>query len=182
MKTSMILNSLTGLSLMWFTAFCGPKGGNMTIMVTSPAFVSMQTVPQKYTCDGEDLSPPLSWSNVPNNAKSIVLISDDPDAPAGDWVHWVCYDIPSNIGSLPEAVPASDTLACGGRQGKTDFGKVGYGGPCPPGGTHRYFFKVYALDVMLTLPSGKTKKEIVKAIKGHVVASGELVGTYTRKR
>jgi hypothetical protein len=140
----------------------------------------MQTIPRKHTCDGEDFSPPLSWKNVPNSAKSIVLICDDPDAPAGDWVHWVCYDIPSNVASLPEAVTASDTLACGGRQGKTDFGKIGYGGPCPPNGTHRYFFKVFALDTMLNLPAGKTRKEILKAIKGHVVASGELVGTYSR--
>jgi Raf kinase inhibitor-like YbhB/YbcL family protein len=182
MKTAMVRNSMTILFLLCFATFCGPKGGSMTITVTSPAFASMQAIPGKYTCDGEDLSPPLSWSNVPGNAHSIVLICDDPDAPAGGWVHWVCYDIPSNVDSLPEAVPASDTLACGGRQGKTDFGKTGYGGPCPPGGTHRYFFKVYALDKMLNLPAGKTKKEIAKAIKGHVVASGELVGTYTRRR
>ena len=182
MKTALVRNSMTVLVLICFTTFCGPKGGSMTITVTSPAFASMQAIPRKYTCDGENLSPPLSWGKVPNSAKSIVLICDDPDAPAGDWVHWVCYDIPPAADPLPEAVPASDTLACGGRQGKTDFGKTGYGGPCPPGGTHRYFFKVYALDIMLNLPAGKTKKEILKAIKGHVVASGELVGTYTRKR
>ena len=182
MKAHIIQKIITGLFLMYITAFCGPKGGNMTITVTSPAFASMQTIPQKYTCDGEDLSPPLSWTNVPKNAHSIVLICDDPDAPAGDWVHWVCYDIPAAVDSLPEAIPYGDTLACGGKQGTSDFRKIGYGGPCHPGGTHRYFFKVYALDVMLNLPSGKTKKEIVKAIKGHVVASGELVGTYTRKR
>jgi Raf kinase inhibitor-like YbhB/YbcL family protein len=182
MKAHILQKTTAGLFLICITAFCGPKGGNMIITVTSPAFASMQAIPQKYTCDGKDMSPPLSWTNVPKNAKSIVLINDDPDAPAGDWVHWVCYDIPPTIDSLPEAVPASDTLACGGKQGKTDFGKIGYGGPCPPGGTHRYFFKVYALDIMLNLPSGKTKKEIVMAIKGHVVASGELVGTYSRKR
>jgi Raf kinase inhibitor-like YbhB/YbcL family protein len=182
MKTALVRNSMTVLVLICFTTFCDPKGGSMTITVTSPAFASMQAIPRKYTCDGEDLSPPLSWKNIPNNAKSIVLICDDPDAPAGDWVHWVCYDMPAATDSLPEAVPASDTLACGGKQGTTDFGKTGYGGPCPPGGTHRYFFKVFALDKMLNLPAGKNKKEIVRAIKGHVAAAGELVGTYTRKR
>ena len=175
-------HSVAGLLLFCIAAFCGPKGGTMSITVTSTAFGSMQPIPRKYTCDGEDVSPPLSWSNVPKNVKSIALICDDPDAPAGDWVHWVCYDIPPTVDSLSEAVPHGDILACGGKQGTTDFRKIGYGGPCPPGGTHRYFFKMYALDIMLNLPAEKTKKDILKAIKGHVLAQGELVGTYTRNR
>ena len=153
-----------------------------TIKVESPAFKNMQPIPSQYTCDGADISPPLSWSKVPAGAKSIALICDDPDAPAGTWVHWVVYDLPPATDSLPENVPKTDTLPGGGKQGKTDFGRVGWNGPCPPGGTHRYFFKVYALDITLNLPAGKTRTEIEKAMKGHVLARGELAGTYARKR
>ncbi len=154
----------------------------MGITVTSPAFEWMKAIPSKYTCDGADVSPPLAWQGVPEGARSIVLICDDPDAPAGTWVHWVCYDIPPTVDSLAENQPKADTLACGGKQGMTDFRRVGYGGPCPPGGTHRYFFKVYALDTMLNLPAGNTQTDIEKAMKGHVKAQGELVGVYSRKR
>jgi hypothetical protein len=142
----------------------------------------MQPIPSQYTCDGADLSPPLSWNGVPSAAKSLSLIADDPDAPAGTWVHWVVYDLPPAIDSLPENVPKTDTLAGGGKQGKNDFKRTGWGGPCPPGGTHRYFFKLYALDMMLNFPAGKTKSEIEKAMTGHVLAKGELAGTYKRKR
>jgi hypothetical protein len=158
------------------------QGVPMSIAVTSPAFASMAPIPQKYTCDGADISPPLQWAGIPPQAKSIVCISDDPDAPMGTWVHWVVYDIPPTIDSLGEDQPKTDTLACGARQGKTDFGKIGYGGPCPPGGTHRYFFKIYALDAMLNLASGKTKHDIEKAMKGHILSQGELIGAYSRKR
>lgn len=154
----------------------------MKIMVVSTAFEPMGRIPSKYTCDGADVSPPLAWQGVPPEAQSTVLICDDPDAPVGDWVHWVCYDIPPKVQALAENIPHGKTLACGGMQGKTDFGAVGYGGPCPPGGTHRYFFKVYALDTVLELPAGQTKKQIEKAMQGHVLASGELVGVYARRR
>jgi Raf kinase inhibitor-like YbhB/YbcL family protein len=164
------------------TTLCDHKGGPMAITVTSLAFAAMQAIPSKFTCDGENVSPPLSWSGVPGNAKSIVLIGDDPDAPAGTWVHWVCYDIPASVDTLAEGVAAAGALPFGGSQGINDFRKPGYGGPCPPGGTHRYFFKVYALDVMLNLPKGKAKKDIERAMKGHVIASGELIGTYSRRR
>jgi hypothetical protein len=157
-------------------------GGTMSITVSSPAFGSLQQIPQKYTCDGMDVSPPLSWDTVPDNARSIVLVCDDPDAPAGTWVHWVCYDIPSAVNAMAEAMPRADTLPCGGKQGKNDFGRIGWGGPCPPSGTHRYFFKVYVLDTMLDLPAGRTKKNIEKAMKGHIVGQGELVGKYSRTR
>jgi Raf kinase inhibitor-like YbhB/YbcL family protein len=153
-----------------------------TIKIQSAAFKHMQPIPSRYTCDGADVSPPLSWSNVPAAAKSLVLISDDPDAPAGTWVHWVAYDLPPANESLPENVPKCDTVPGGGKQGTTDFGRVGWGGPCPPGGTHRYFFKIYALDIMLDLPAGKTKAEIEKAMKDHILAKGELAGTYKRKK
>jgi Raf kinase inhibitor-like YbhB/YbcL family protein len=160
----------------------GEGGKKMNIVVGSPAFSSMQPIPSKYTCDGADISPAINWENIPAAAKSIVLICDDPDAPVGDWVHWVCYDIPPTVTGLPENVAKADTIALGGTQGLTDFHRIGYGGPCPPGGTHRYFFKVYALDTMLHYAAGKTKKEIEKAIKGHILAQGELVGVYSRAR
>ena len=153
-----------------------------TIKIKSAAFKHMQPIPPQYTCDGADISPPLSWSNVPPAAKSIALVADDPDAPAGTWVHWVAYGLPPAVDSLPENIPKIDTLSGGGIQGRNDFHRMGWNGPCPPGGTHRYFFKVYALDTMLNLPAGKTKQEIEKAMKGHILAKGELAGTYTRKR
>jgi len=154
----------------------------MPIALTSPAFSSMEAIPGRFTCDGPDISPPLRWIGVPSAATSLILICDDPDAPMGTWVHWVCYDIPASVDSLPEHIPAADSLPGGGMQGVNDFGKVGYGGPCPPGGTHRYFFKLYALDAPLNLPAGKSKKDIEKAMRGHLLAKGELVGTYSRKR
>jgi Raf kinase inhibitor-like YbhB/YbcL family protein len=156
------------------------KGGAMSILVESAAFKHNQPIPSKYTCDGQEVSPPVAWKNVPEKTKSIVLICDDPDAPAGTWVHWVCYDIPANVMFIPEGVPKADTLPGGGKQGTTDFRNIGYGGPCPPSGTHRYFFKVYALDSMLNLPAGKSKKDIEHAMKGHIINQGELVGTYSR--
>jgi hypothetical protein len=167
------------LSLLCVCSF--GKGGAMSICVESAAFKHNQPIPSKYTCDGQDVSPPLEWKNVPEKTKSIVLICDDPDAPAGTWVHWVCYDIPAEVTFLPEDVPKADTLPGGGKQGTTDFRSIGYGGPCPPSGMHRYFFKVYALDRMLNLQAGKTKKEIEKAMKGHIIGQGELVGTYSKK-
>lgn len=182
MNQLFLRTAAASLAFLCAMAWCSPKGGFMAISVTSRAFDSMQAIPAAYTCDGTNASPPVSWSGVPKNANSIVLICDDPDAPAGTWVHWVCYDIPPHVDSLVQAVPPSGALVCGGKQGTNDFRSIGYGGPCPPGGTHRYFFKVYALDIVLGLPAGKGKRDIEKAMKGHVMASGELVGTYSRKR
>ncbi len=169
-------------ALACYAGSAGHKGGGMSIVVSSPAFGSFQVIPPGYTCDGDNASPPLTWTGVPGGAKSIALICDDPDAPAGTWVHWVCYDIPASVTSLAESIPPAHTLPCGGRQGTNDFHKIGYGGPCPPGGTHRYFFKILALDAMLDLPSGRTKRDVERAAKGHVLATGELIGTYSRKR
>ncbi len=152
-----------------------------TITVVSTAFGQMQPIPEAYTCDGADVSPPLSWGELPAGTKSIALICDDPDAPRGTWVHWVAYDLPPTCQGLPQGVEKTGTLKGGGKQGKNDFPEIGYNGPCPPGGTHRYFFKVYALDTMLDLPPGKTKREVEKAMKGHVLGRGELTGTYSRK-
>lgn len=152
------------------------------IAVVSPAFKHMQPIPSDYTCDGADISPPLSWRNVPAAAKSVAIIVDDPDAPSGTWVHWVVYDLRPGRDSLERDIPKKDTIAGNGTQGTNDFKRIGYNGPCPPGGTHRYFFKVYALDTVLNLPAGKTKQEVEKAMKGHILAKGELVGTYTKKK
>jgi Raf kinase inhibitor-like YbhB/YbcL family protein len=150
--------------------------------VTSSAFTEPLRIPVKYTCDGENMSPPLKWSGVRQDAKSIALISDDPDAPVTTWVHWVLYGLPPDVTELAEGVPTTDVLASGARQGINDFKQVGYGGPCPsPGSPHRYFFKVYALDTEVGLDAGATKSDLLRAMKGHILAEGQLMGTYQRK-
>ncbi len=141
-----------------------------TLEVASPAFENNGFIPAKYTCQGEDINPPLVIKNIPEGTKSLVLFVDDPDAPMGTWVHWVVWNI--NItGEIKE-----DTIP--GVQGMNDFGRLDYGGPCPPSGVHRYFFKVYALDCLLDLPEGSSKKDVESAMQGHVLASGQLVGRY----
>ena len=153
----------------------------MEITITSSAFEDGGLIPAKYTCDGANISPPLQWQGVPEGTKSIALISDDPDAPMGTWVHWVLYNLPADTEELHENVPPDQTLPSGARQGVTDFGRVGYGGPCPPGGTHRYFFKIYALDTEIDLPAGAGKRELLNAIEGHILAQGQLIGKYKRQ-
>ncbi len=154
----------------------------MNIQITSTAFAEGQPIPQKYTCAGPDVSPPLQWTNAPAGAKSLALIADDPDAPMGTWVHWVIYNLPPATTALAENMPQSPELTDGAKQGINDFRQTGYGGPCPPSGQpHRYFFKVYALDVTLNLKSGATKEELLKAMEGHVLAKGQLMGTYQRR-
>ncbi len=150
------------------------------MVLRSPAFSEGGMIPPRYTCDGDDVSPPLSWTDVPDGTVSFALICDDPDAPAGTWVHWVLTDLPAAARELPERVPAERQLRTGGRQGTTDFGRIGYGGPCPPGGTHRYFFKLYALDRTLGLAAGSTKGQVEQAMKGHVLAEARLMGRYRR--
>ncbi|AXA35023.1 hypothetical protein BRCON_0246 [Candidatus Sumerlaea chitinivorans] len=159
-----------------------PLGGKIVkFELTSTAFRAGEMIPSKYTCDGPDVSPPLAWTGVPQGTQSLALIVDDPDAPRGTWVHWVLYDIPAQESSLPEAVPPDPQLKNGARNGKNDFQRLGYGGPCPPSGTHRYFFKLYALDKKLGLPSGATKAEVLKAMEGHILGQAELMGTYKRR-
>lgn len=148
--------------------------------VTSSAFEEGAMIPKKYTCDAVDISPPLKWANVPEAAKTIAIICDDPDAPVGTWVHWVLFNLPAKITELPENIPPDKTLSNGARQGTSDFGRIGYGGPCPPGGTHRYNFKVYALDKELENKPGITKAELLKAMEGHILAEGQLMGRYKR--
>jgi Raf kinase inhibitor-like YbhB/YbcL family protein len=154
----------------------------MTLKVTSSAFAEGQAIPVQYTGQGRDVSPPLSWEWPPVGTKSLALICDDPDAPVGTWVHWVLYNLPPTVTELPEAVPATDTLASGAKHGLNDFRRVGYGGPMPPPGpAHRYFFKIYALDTEVTLKPRASKADLEKAMKGHVLAQGQLMGTYRRK-
>jgi Raf kinase inhibitor-like YbhB/YbcL family protein len=150
------------------------------MVITSPSFASGEMIPAVYTCDGRDLSPPLQWTQFPPGTRSFALISDDPDAPMGTWVHWVVWNIPSGVNSLEENRPKKDPLPGGARQGTNDFRSVGYGGPCPPSGTHRYFFRLYALDTVLELPSSTTRAQLEKAMKGHVLAQAELMGKYRR--
>ncbi|MGD0094274.1 MAG: YbhB/YbcL family Raf kinase inhibitor-like protein [Planctomycetota bacterium] len=158
----------------------------MTIAITSTAFKAQAAIPKKHTGEGADTSPPLAWSGVPAEAKELALICDDPDAPRAEpWVHWVLYSLPAGAKDLPEGVPAKETLQepQGARNGVNDFGKLGYGGPMPPRGhgTHHYYFKLYALDAALNLAPRLTKKKLLEALKGHILAQGELIGTYERK-
>ncbi|MGA2254044.1 MAG: YbhB/YbcL family Raf kinase inhibitor-like protein [Thermoguttaceae bacterium] len=158
----------------------------MTISVTSTAFEAGRSIPKKYTGEGEDVSPPLAWSNVPKDTKEIALICDDPDAPAGTWVHWVLYKIPAETTGLPAGLPREKALKtpAGAQQGTNSFSKdnLGYRGPMPPPGhgTHHYHFKIYALDKPVSAPPGVDKKTLLAEIHDHVVAQGELVGTYQR--
>jgi len=153
----------------------------MQIEIKSSAFEEGGMIPPKYTCDGADVSPPLSWTSVPEGTKTIALICDDPDAPMGTWVHWVLFNLPADVKELPENVPSEKNLDNGAMQGTNDFGNIGYGGPCPPGGTHRYYFKFYALDTEVNLQGGATKKELLKAMEGHILAEGQLMGRYKRQ-
>jgi hypothetical protein len=152
----------------------------MPFELTSSAFAPGEPIPRRYTCDGEDISPPLGWGEPPAGTQSFALMCDDPDAPAGTWVHWVLYDLPAGARGLPEAVPPDAELADGGRHGENSWGRLGYGGPCPPSGTHRYFFRLYALDTALGLGAGASKEQLLQAMEGHVLAQAELMGTYTR--
>jgi len=154
-------------------------GEKMTIKVTSTAFNDGELIPKKYTCDGENVSPPLAWADVPANAKSIALIVDDPDAPGKTWVHWVVYDLPTSVTSLSENAAKAEQLG-GGKQGTNDFKKIGYGGPCPPSGAHRYYFKLYALNAETSLNPGATKEQLLQAMAGHIIAQGQLIGRYKR--
>ncbi len=147
----------------------------MAIQITSPSFADGQLIPQKYTCDSSNISPQLDWIGVPAGAQSLALIADDPDAPGGTWVHWVLFNIPVTMNGLPEGVKGS------GVQGRNDFSKLGYGGPCPPKGpAHRYFFKLYALDRSLSLNEGARKADVEKAMAGHILGQGQLMGKYGR--
>lgn len=153
----------------------------MAFELTSSAFKEGERIPDRHTCEGDDLSPPLHWSVPPAATKSFALIADDPDAPGGMWVHWVIYNLSLDLRGLPEGIPAKDHWLNGALQGLTDFKRVGYGGPCPPPGKpHRYYFKLYALDAVLTLKPRATKNQVLEACKGHVLAEAQLMGLFSR--
>jgi len=153
----------------------------MAFEMKSPAFAQGKMIQKKYTCDGADVSPPLTWTEPPSGTKGFALIADDPDAPMGTWVHWVVYDLPVGARQLAEGVPKQETLPDGTKQGSNDFRRIGYGGPCPPTGpVHRYFFKLYAVDKKIGLPPGATKQQVLEAIKDHTLGQAELIGTYQR--
>ena len=149
--------------------------------LTSSAFTEGATIPKQHTADGEDLSPPLRWTGAPSGAQSFALLCDDPDAPRGTWVHWVLYDMEPTVSSLGTGIPATPSIGGGARQGKNDFGKLGYGGPSPPPGpVHRYYFRLLALDKKLGLEPGATMKQVLAAAEGHTLARAELMGRYGR--
>ncbi len=153
----------------------------MTLRLTTSAFEPGSDIPARFTCDGRDVSPALTWTAPPDGTESFALIVDDPDAPRKTWVHWVLYDLPATARGLPEAVARDGALPSGARQGRNDFGHVGYGGPCPPPGpAHRYCFTLYALDTKLPLPAGATRAHLDRAMRGHVLAHAELTGRYRR--
>lgn len=148
--------------------------GPMSMALTSPAFNNEDPIPEKYSCDGEDISPELDWFGTPEGTVSLVLIMDDPDAPMGTWVHWVLFNLPMDLSGLREGMTGV------GLDGSNSWNRTGYGGPCPPSGTHRYFFKLYALDLVLDLESGADKAAVLSAMEGHILGEAELMGTYSR--
>jgi Raf kinase inhibitor-like YbhB/YbcL family protein len=157
------------------------KGGAVAFTISSPSFHNGGQIPKKFTCEDADVSPELQWTSPPAGTESLALIVDDPDAPAGTWTHWVVFNLPAQSTSLPENVAKADELPGGGYQGRNDFRKLGYGGPCPPAGKpHRYFFKLYALDRKLDLKPGASKQELEQAMQGHVLGQAELFGKYQR--
>lgn len=157
------------------------QGGSMAFTISSPSFQNGAQIPKKFACDGEDISPELQWTPPAAGTKSLALIVDDPDAPVGTWTHWVLYDLPPQTTSLSENVKKQEHLPTGAIQGRNDFRKIGYGGPCPPAGkAHRYFFKLYALDKKLDLKPGASKQEVERGMQGHILAQAELMGKYQR--
>jgi Raf kinase inhibitor-like YbhB/YbcL family protein len=182
-KITVRLSWIVGTGILLILAGCEAQdaapvleGGNdMTIQITSSAITEDGKIPRLNTCDDQNVSPPLAWMGVPTNTVSLALIMDDPDAPSGTWVHWVMYNLPPDLTSLEQGKSG------GGTDGKNDFGKLGYGGPCPPrGSNHRYFIKLYALDAVLDLKAGATKAQVENAMKGHILAQGQIMGMYSR--
>lgn len=153
----------------------------MDIQITSPAFKNQEMIPAKYTCDGQNISPPLEFTNIPEDTRTLALIVEDPDAPMGTFTHWITYNMPPDIAELPEALPDDETLMNGARQGINDFDRIGYGGPCPPKGTHRYYFRIYALNAVIDSTSMVNKQDIWEKMQGQIITAGELMGKYKRQ-
>ncbi len=153
----------------------------MSIQLTSSAFNQGETIPDRYTCRGENISPPLNWGKLPPSAKSLALLFDDPDAPGGTWVHWVLYNLPAGLEGLPEGYSTNNMQSAGTNTGRNSWGKNSYGGPCPPSGTHRYFFRFYVLDKSLALEPGASESEVLGAMAGHILGQAELMGRVSHR-
>jgi Raf kinase inhibitor-like YbhB/YbcL family protein len=182
----MILAGILSLLMVAF-AGCGDDDDDngttdptTSFVISSTAFTSGASIPVQYTCDGTDISPPLQWSGAPEGTQSFALIVDDPDAPGGTWVHWVLFDMPATTTGLAESASPGGTLPTGSVEGENDWGRQEYGGPCPPSGTHRYYFRLYALDTMLNLAAGSARADVDQAMSGRILAQVELMGTYAR--
>ena len=184
MRTKRITLLTAILAALAIVASCAQRATEnipLTLDLVSTDFPSGGSIPKPFTCEGSDMSPALQWKAPPSGTQSFALIADDPDAPVGTWVHWVIFDMPGSLRSLPQNFPKDPQAADGSRQGSNDFDKIGYGGPCPPAGKpHRYFFKLYALDTKLNLKAGTNKKAVETAMQGHILARGEYMGRYSR--
>jgi Raf kinase inhibitor-like YbhB/YbcL family protein len=183
MKRKLFPITLIGAALALVLATTGslmaPPNAQKKMSLSSSAFKDGQPIPVDYTCDGKNISPPLAWSGAPADTQSLLLIVDDPDAPAGVWTHWILFNLSTDTSDLPEDLVKSPSTA---KPGTNDFKKIGYGGPCPPAGkAHRYFFRIFALDTTLNLSPGATRKDVDAAMAKHVLAMGQLMGTYQRK-
>ena len=172
------MKTVLGFVVCVFITTLVATAGAADFKITSTAFGAGEKVPVPYTCDGKDVSPPLAWSGAPEGVKTFALIMDDPDAPGGTWVHWVIYNIPADVTSLSKGIPTDATLEGGILQGANSWNRTGYGGPCPPGGTHRYFFKLYALSESLDLKPGASKRKLLKAMDGKILGETEWMGTF----
>jgi Raf kinase inhibitor-like YbhB/YbcL family protein len=168
-----------GIILLAAGAFA--KGGNVGFELKSSAFDNGGHIPEDFTCDGTGQSPPLEWEGAPPGTKAFALIADDPDAPGGTWTHWLLFNVPGSATALQAAVSSDRDLKDGSKQGKNDFQNIGYGGPCPPGGTHRYYFRLFALNDQLSLKSGASRPQLETALKGHVIGQAQVMGTYTHR-
>jgi Raf kinase inhibitor-like YbhB/YbcL family protein len=178
-RLQIAVSSVLVLAISPLLASAVPENVVSEFQLKSSAFSNSGAISAKFTCDGPDVSPELSWNDPPDGTKAFALIMDDPDAPGGTWVHWVLYDLPPSVRELPEGVPKSKDLQIGARQGVNDFRRVGYGGPCPPrGASHRYSFRLYPLDQPTQLPAGVSKGDLERAMKGHILAQSELIGRF----
>lgn len=171
----------TAFSIATASDLVGQRNSSMAFTISSPSFSNGGNIDKKFTCDADDVSPQLAWKQAPTGTKSFALLADDPDAPVGNWNHWAMWNIPASLTSLPEGIPKMGRLKDGSEQGTNDFHKSGYNGPCPPPGKpHRYYFKLYALDTLLTIKAGATKKDLEAAMKGHILGQTEWMGRYGR--
>lgn len=154
----------------------------MSLKLSSSAFSDHGNIPDKYTCAGKNISPPLSWTDIPKGTRSLALVCDDPDAPAGTWDHWILFNLPATKTHIEEGITSSSEFEDGSRHGKNSWGRSDYGGPCPPSGRHRYFFKLFALDTLVNLPPGIPKSELEKSMRGHILAEAKIMGYYEKKQ